>query len=84
MAKPLPKWKFQNFPPESTESDMRIIVTDLWPDGKYATKICKQCGRFSCEYGIAGLQIPARIVPSCKMCEELIAYEALNEEQIMG
>ena len=84
MTKPLPRWMMQNFPSNSTDHQIRNIIADLWPDGLFATIICKQCGRFTCKDGVAGNYLNAKIVSECVICKAEKDYDEKQQEQIMG
>jgi len=84
MSKPRPKWQMQFFPSDATDSTIRRLTKDSAPDGKYATSICKQCGRFTCCWGVAGEIIVAEVVRSCSICRGMLEYEEKNKRQVAG
>ncbi len=84
MTKPLPKWMMEKFPPNSTDLQIKNIIADLWPGGKFATTICKQCGRFSCNHGTFGNYLNAIITNDCAICKAEKECDEKEQEQIMG
>ena len=87
MSKSLPrwpKWMVEKFPSNSTDFQIREIIADLWPDGMFASSICKQCGRFSCKSGIKGNYLNAIITDDCAICKAEKECDEKEDLQIMG